>query len=72
MLLRTRTSPATISAELWAVSASQPGHRDGTQYGTNRGSPRSFGPHHMAQISASIVYADSETLIAHADGTMGA
>ena len=52
--------------------ANTPGHRDGTQYGTNRRSPRSFAPHHMAQISASIVYADSETLIAHADGTMGA
>ena len=42
-------------------------HRDGTQYGSRRGATRSF-RHHTSEISSAFVYADAETLLAHAEG----
>ena len=45
-----------------------PAHRDGTQYGSRRGATRSFRRHHTSEISSAIVYADAETLLAHAEG----
>ena len=43
-----------------------PGTIDSTVYGQSRGSPRTFYAHHLAAISASIVYADAETLLSRA------
>ena len=48
--------------------ANKPAHRDGTQYGSRRGATRSFRRHHTSEISSAIVYADAETLLAHAEG----
>ena len=48
--------------------ANKPAHRDGTQYGSRRGATRSFRRQHTSEIYSAIVYADAETLLAHAEG----
>ena len=47
--------------------ANKPAHRDGTQYGSRRGATRSYRRHHISEISSALVYADAETLLAHAE-----
>ena len=48
--------------------ANKPAHRDGTHYGSRQGATRSFRRHHISEISSALVYADAETLLAHAEG----
>ena len=48
--------------------ANKPAHRDGTHYGSRRGATRSYRRHHISEISSALVYADAETLLAHAEG----
>ena len=62
---------AFVALSQLARQAKRQGGRDGTKYGTNRASPKAFRTHHLAQISSAIVYADAETLLTYADGTMG-
>ena len=36
--------------------------------GSRRGATRSFRRHHTSEVSSALVYADAETLLAHAEG----
>ena len=81
MILFTCETSGAISPEGHAAlghlarQVRRPGHRDGTKYGENRGSPKGpngFRAHHEAEISAAVVFADAETLLTYADSTTGA
>ena len=71
LLLVTESTGALSPALVWllrrlARSATLPEGCDTTAYGTSRGSPRAFFPHHAAAISAAIIGADAHAILADA------
>ena len=71
LLLVTESTGALSPALVWllrrlARSATLPEGCDTTAYGTSRGSPRAFFPHHAAAISAAIAGADAHAILADA------
>ena len=54
----------TVTSRLYglALQSSLTTTEDSTQYGTARTSPSSFLAHHLASISAAVVYADAQEL----------
>ena len=67
-LLVTETTGALSSTFVRALKAlgkqaRAPTTHDSTRYGTSRASPKAFVTHHMAAISAAIVYADATTVL---------
>ena len=56
------TSTAAVLADTLVADAFR------SLFGSRRGATRSFRRHHTSEISSAIVYADAETLLAHAEG----
>ena len=71
LLLVTENTGALSPTLVWllrqlARSATLPEGCDTTAYGTSRGSPRAFFPHHAAAISAAITGADAHSILTDA------
>ena len=71
LLLVTESTGALSPTLVWllrqlARSATLPEGCDTTVYGSSRGSPRAFFPHHAAAISAAITSADAHAILTDA------